>query len=183
MQLSKQYNILRKTGVALLYKGPFSETTIASLNELLKEKLIGEKKRNRILTVFVEMAQNVAHYSQERDEKSGIGILVLRRKAHNWELNCGNSIHPEKVSYLKERLEETKHLSPEELKEKYNIQIRSERPQDSKGAGLGFYEIARKSDLPLVFQFEKGEDGGIFFRLTARFLLIDKEEFSTGEGI
>ncbi len=171
MQLSKQYNILKRTGVALLYKGPFSETTISSLNDLLKEKLEGEKKKNRILTVFVEMAQNVAHYSIERDEKSGIGILVLRRKAHNWELNCGNAIQASRVGYLKDRLEDTKRLSQEELKQRYNEQIRSDRPEESKGAGLGFYEIARKSDLPLVFQFEEGENGDVFFRLTARFLL------------
>ncbi|EPG67783.1 SiaB family protein kinase [Leptospira wolffii] len=174
MQLSKQYNILKKTGIALLYKGPFSETTISSLNELLKEKLEGEKKKNRILTVFVEMAQNVAHYSDERDEKSGIGILALRRKEKNWELNCGNAITREQADFLRSRLEETKKFSPEELKQKYNDQIRSDRPEESKGAGLGFYEIARKSDLPLVYQFEEGEDG-IFFRLTARFLLDGNE--------
>ncbi|TGK00239.1 hypothetical protein EHQ53_09975 [Leptospira langatensis] len=175
MQLSKQYNILKRTGVALLYKGPFSETTISALNELLKEKLEGEKKKNRILTVFVEMAQNVAHYSKERDEKSGIGILALRKKAHNWELNCGNAIDSSQSEFLKKKLEEIKSLSDEELKLKYNEQIRSDRPEKSKGAGLGFYEIARKSDLPLVIQFEEGEEEEIFFRLTARFLLEEAE--------
>lgn len=174
MRLSRQYNVLKDTGVALLYKGPFSETTIASLNELLKEKLEGEKKRNRILTVFVEMAQNVAHYSSERDERTGIGILVLRRKANTWELNCGNAVDSEKASFLRNRLEETSGLSSEELKEKYNSQIRSDRPEESKGAGLGFFEIARKSDLPIIHQFEE-EGGEIFFRLTARFLLDDSE--------
>ncbi|TGL57597.1 SiaB family protein kinase [Leptospira sarikeiensis] len=179
MQLSKQYNVLKRTGVALLYKGPFSETTISSLNDLLKEKLEGEKKKNRILTVFVEMAQNVAHYSIERDEKSGIGILVLRRKAHNWELNCGNAITREQADFLTKRLEETKQYSQEELKQKYNEQIRSDRPEKSKGAGLGFYEIARKSDMPLVYQFEEsGDSEEIFFRLTARFLL--EGAYSTG---
>ncbi|TGK05999.1 hypothetical protein EHO58_09570 [Leptospira selangorensis] len=171
MQLSKQYNVLKRTGVALLYKGPFSETTISSLNDLLKEKLEEEKKKNRILTVFVEMAQNVAHYSIERDEKSGIGILVLRRKAHNWELNCGNAITQEQATYLKGKIEEVKKLSQEELKQRYNEQIRSDRPEKSKGAGLGFFEIARKSDMPLVYQLEEADNGDLFFRLTARFLL------------
>jgi len=52
-----------------------------------------------------------------------------------------------------------------ELKQYYKEKRRNETPESSKGAGLGFIELARKSVKPIEFDVQKIDDEFSFFSL------------------
>ena len=57
-------------------------------------------------------------------------------------------------------------MTLEEIRASYRESLRSEAPEDSKGAGLGFLTMARDASEPLEFEFKNTEDVG-----TAMFFL------------
>ena len=49
-------------------------------------------------------------------------------------------------------------MSKDELKALYKEQLRAEPEKGSKGAGLGFMEIARRASKPIEFDFTDVDD-------------------------
>ena len=58
-------------------------------------------------------------------------------------------------------------MSKDELKALYKEQLRAEPEVGSKGAGLGFTEIARRASKPLEFDFIDLDNNRAFFALKA----------------
>ena len=80
-------------------------------------------------------------------------------------LNCGNVIKSiERVKALRERLEDLKNMSEDDIKAFYKQKLRAEQEEGSKGAGVGLIEIARKSS-EFDFDFIDLNDGTSFFLL------------------
>jgi hypothetical protein len=58
-------------------------------------------------------------------------------------------------------------MSKDELKVHYKEQLRAEPEEGSKGAGLGFMEIARRASKPIEFDFTEVDADHSFFALKA----------------
>jgi hypothetical protein len=58
-------------------------------------------------------------------------------------------------------------MSKDELKALYKEQLRAEPEEGSKGAGLGFMEIARRASKPIEFDFADIDSTYAFFALKA----------------
>ncbi len=58
-------------------------------------------------------------------------------------------------------------MSKEELRALYKEQLRGDPEEGSKGAGLGFMEIARRASKPIEFDFIDFDDKHAFFTLKA----------------
>ncbi|MBM9502523.1 SiaB family protein kinase [Leptospira sp. 201903071] len=169
--LHKQYDHSKKMKSVLYYQGAVTHEILGNLTEILKGRIANEKRKNKILNVFVEMAQNVSHYSSEKEKDYGVGLILVKEKAHILKLSTANFLTPETAAPLREKLDHFLSLTGEEVKELYQEKIKGERPEDSKGAGLGFLEILKKSDFPFRSSFEETSDGEVFFTLTVFFRL------------
>jgi hypothetical protein len=95
----------------------------------------------------------------------GGGILVIGKQEGHYYVSCGNAIQNNKIPDLSEQLTKLQKMSKEELKQYYKEQRRKETPQDSKGAGLGFIELARKSEKPFEFSFDSINEQFSFFSI------------------
>jgi hypothetical protein len=71
------------------------------------------------------------------------------------------------VDRLNARLSRIRDMSKDELKALYKEQLRAEPEIGSKGAGLGFMEIARRASKPLEFDFTTLDNNRAFFALKA----------------
>jgi len=58
-------------------------------------------------------------------------------------------------------------MNKDELKVLYKEQLRAEPEAGSKGAGLGFMEIARRATKPIEFDFADLDANHAFFALKA----------------
>ena len=167
---------LEKEGVILYFNGPVTQGVVEGLARLMRRKMasedLGMKTARTVFTLLVEQMQNIVRYSAEREEterdEGGVGhglVIVGRERDGRMYVACGNRIRTEDGPRLTERIERVRGMSKEDLKAYYKERLRCEPDPDSRGAGLGFIEMARKAGGPLDFSIMDLEGGTSFFSM------------------
>ena len=172
-------NILHKSGVIFCYSGYVTEPVLSGIGEALKRKLqLEEADTNtmrNVFAIFVEQMQNIVRYSAEReaavedDDKTEIryGVLAIGMEGEKFFITCGNKIHINDVDRLNTRLADLQKMDKEGIKTLYKQKLRAPTEETSKGAGLGFIEIARRSSQIIDFDFLNLDEKYAFFCLKA----------------
>lgn len=165
--------------VIFYYMGYFSQNIIAAMADSVKTRVeyIGAASptRRKLFSSFIEMAQNIIHYSADSVDTSGKTNAEMRRGSvcisvenDRYYLKCSNLVHADIADHLREKLAHLRTLTNEEIRLEYKETLRADTPQESKGAGLGFLTMARDASEPLDFEFvPEGEGGNMMFCLTA----------------
>jgi hypothetical protein len=176
--------MLHTRGVIFAYSGYVTEPVLSGVGEALKRKLAIDdadtKTLRSVFAVFVEQMQNIIRYSAEKAEASlppaadtralmeiRYGILTIGREGRDYVVCAGNLVERADVERLRARLSRIRDMSKDELKALYKEQLRAEPEQGSKGAGLGFMEIARRASKPIEFDFTDVDKTHAFFALKA----------------
>jgi len=168
--LNKFKQTLDVRGIIFTFCGPMSHDIVEGLGGALRNKMeedeVSRTVSSKVFSIFVEQVQNVINYSQEKDpndSEMSFGIVVVGKSDDKFFVTGGNKITNEKVEKLRNNLTQLQQMNKEELKQFYK-QKRKEGPDEhSKGAGLGFIEMARKSSEPIEFNFEKIDEESSFF--------------------
>ncbi len=153
--LYNQYLEIKDHKVLVSFKGAVSQDILTEFGTMIKSSLSAETKTNRIFAVFVELAQNILHYSAEKESNSigtaGVGIILLKEKQDRFFLSSGNMVDNQSVEKIKAKCEKVNGMNKDQLKAFHQELIRGDRPKDgiSRGAGLGIVDIARKCDSPI----------------------------------
>ncbi|HPF09586.1 MAG: SiaB family protein kinase [Candidatus Cloacimonetes bacterium] len=170
------YRLMRDNHIQFSYKGPITRDVLASLGDAIKEKLHRDdcdaKVVRRIFSILVETAHNIFKYSSEQvlseetQKSTGIGLIGIgKHAADTFLVFSGNIVSSEEADDIKQRLELINSLSREELKQSYKAQLKSGTVSENGGAGLGLYEVARKSERPIDFSFTDLDNGNKFFEM------------------
>lgn len=171
---------MHRRGAMFCFSGFMTEPVLTGLGSALRKKLevedMDRKTVKGIFSVFVELVQNVIRYSAERDTGTSdrevvdlrYGVVAVGRQEGQFYIACGNLIENKDVERLSSGLENILSLDREELKDLYKSTLRGPTPETSKGAGVGFIEIARKAPNGFEFDFEKIDDNHSFFAVRAR---------------
>ncbi len=167
-------NALDREGIIFTFCGPISHDIVEGVGVTLKSQLaesaIKQTTAMKVFAVFIEQVQNVINYSQERtdfDSDMGMGIIVIGEHKQKHFIVGGNKIKTSKVPILEKNLTELVAMDKDELKAFYKQKRKKNDGDDSKGAGIGFIEMARKASQPLEFSFEKIDDEYSFFSIEA----------------
>jgi len=170
---------VERRDVIFYYVGYFSQTIIAAMADAVKLRAehtgAVAVTRRKLFSSFIEMTQNIVHYSADSYEKQGISEASMRHGAvfisltdERYYLHCSNPVNAVVAEKLREKLEHLRSLTIDEIKLEYKEMLRSETPPDSKGAGLGFLTMARDASAPLEFEFSPpAADGTSMFYLRA----------------
>lgn len=171
-------SVFCKYRVFLSFSGPLSQDLTVEMGEILKTKMKLEGATiSTILKVFsimVEVNHNIIHYSAEKafkkgnspeGGKTGCGIITIGQDKDTYYLMAGNLIEKERISKIKESLDKLIHMDRHDLKKYYKEKRKQGPDSESKGAGLGFIEIARKVSRPLEYDFRDVENDLAFFSL------------------
>ena len=165
--------------VVFYYYGYFSQSIILAMADTIKLSLASTdaapSAKRRLFSCFVEMAQNIVHYSaraltapSRSDAEVRQGSMCIGREGDRLYLLCANHVAADEAGALREKLETLRTMTLEDIKRAYQTTLRSERPESSKGAGLGFLTVARDASEPLDFGFVQEEGGaGTMFYLKA----------------
>ncbi len=178
-------SLLHKQGIIFAYSGYFTEPVLSGVGEALKRKLVIDdadtKTLRSVFAVFVEQMQNIIRYSAEtlwQDPESGRaapapsaeirhGILTIGKENDEYVVYSGNLVQRSDVERLRDRLTKIRDMSKDELRAMHKERLRSGPEEGSKGAGLGFMEIARRASKPIEFDFVDVDDAYAFFSLKA----------------
>jgi hypothetical protein len=176
--LSNLYDLkamLNKQGIFFCFGGPISQELMVGIGDTLRNKMELDDANSativKVFSMFVEQSQNIIHYSAERTPPDSetpelsSGIIGVGCDDEYYYVSCGNMIHNEAIESLREQLTKLQVMNKKELKQYYKEKRRNEKPEDSKGAGLGFIELARKSVKPIEFEVQRIDDEFSFFSL------------------
>jgi len=172
------FEFSQRRNVIFYHKGYFSHNIVAAMSEVVKLQLevagVKASTRRRIFSSFIELSQNIVHYSSdllvEGNGQGGAireGAMSIFREGERHLMVCINPISTIAVEHLRQYIEPLCGMSVDEIKEAYKVSLRAETPADSKGAGLGFLTMARDASAPLEFAFHprEGDPGTTLFCL------------------
>ncbi len=173
---------INRENIIFCFCGPISQVLIVEIGNMLKLKMDqGKSGKNKstlskVFSILVEQVQNIIHYSDEKYQVNSevygidqlsIGIIAVALDENVCSVISGNQIRNPKIPRLESRLLNVQKMDKNQLKTYYKKQQRSEPLNDSKGAGLGFIEIARKTNYPIEFNFTPIDKNYSFFTIKA----------------
>ncbi|MCF8106478.1 MAG: SiaB family protein kinase [Desulfohalobiaceae bacterium] len=175
-QIQKFYEQLKEEGIVFSFTGPVSQSLLEGIGETLRQKMTLEETSttvtHKVFSIFVELMQNVINYSAEKgtgeyEQDLSFGILIIGKRDEHFYIQCGNYITRAQKGPLTEKLSKIQSMNKDELKKYYKEQRRKETADESKGAGLGFIEMARKATRPISFDIIPIQTEKEFFVVTA----------------
>ena len=170
-QESVFFELAQQRNLIFYHKGYFSHNIVAAMSEVVKLQLevagVGAPTRRKLFSSFIELSQNIVHYSsdllvdgQEQGGtiREGAMYIVTEGERQRHHMLCVNPIATAAVKDLRETLEPLRNMSLDEIKQAYKASLRADTPAQSKGAGLGFLTMARDASEPLEFAFSPRVD-------------------------
>lgn len=182
IDLFTYYQSMSGMNVVLAFEGAISQSILVGLAEMIKEKLSVEsfqsKISKKIFSIFIELAQNIHHYSIEKvqvaEGKSvGKGIIIVQENENEYLVSSGNLMKSENSKPILDKCNLINSLKPEELKSFYKQQVKIPRAFDNDGGGIGLIDVARKSNSKLDVQIKNVDEESSFFILSVK---INKEK-------
>ena len=172
-EIQNFYHQLQEKGIIFSFSGPISQSLLEGIGQTLKQKMSLEETStnvvHKVFSIFVELMQNIINYSaqritaQEADEELSYGVLIVGKENDHFYIISGNYIQENQKDPLQEKLAKIKSMDRDELKQFYKQQRRLQSDDASKGAGLGFIEMARKATYPIEYEIDSIENGYRFF--------------------
>lgn len=170
------YRLMRDNDIQFSYKGPITQDVLGSLGEAIKENMYREdcdaKVVRKVFSILIETAHNILKYSSEQVvsdnnmRSSGVGLIGISKKDTDTIIVfSGNIVESKEVEIIRKRLEHINSLSREELKQSYSSQLKTGNISENGSAGLGLYEVARKSGRPIEFSFADLDEDNKFFEM------------------
>lgn len=159
------FELAKQRDVIFYHMGYFSQSIIAAMAEVVKLQLeisgVNGPTRRKLFSSFIELSQNIIHYSSDSLNEQVSNASLLRQGAvcisaegDRHLMLSANPIASKDVDRLREKLEPLRTMSEDEIKQAYKVTLRAETPEGSKGAGLGFLTMARDASSPLEFSFQ-----------------------------
>lgn len=172
--------VLLRKGIMFAYSGYVTEPVLNGVGEALKRKLAIQdadtKTVRSVFAIFVEQMQNMIRYSAEKVPPDvpldaplelRFGVLTIGQENGDYVVHAGNLVLHADVERLRQRLSALSAMDREQLKVAYKEQLKAGPDEYSKGAGIGFIEIARRASKPIEFDFMEVDGKHAFFALKA----------------
>lgn len=174
MSINKKLSILEynqnleKDHIVICYRGPFLDRVLAIIGEKInivinKNPLLNKK----IFSIFLELAQNVAYYSEEREEDAnkqiGRGSFLITESESHYTIASANLIKKEWAQEVLEKSELINTLDTEGLR-KLKRELRNQpRKENQIGGNIGLVDIALKAGSPLQVEITDVNDIHSYF--------------------
>lgn len=173
------YNMLKRNNVNIIYSGPIWADGVEGIGGTLRKRLelddLPLSASQSVFSVFVEQMNNMLLYSSEKqtfhmpDKKPfGVssGVFILGAQDKKYFLQSGNVMKDDGVSTIRDRIDYLNTLDKAQMRKFYKEQIKQENKNpESKGAGLGLIEIARRASSKIEYSFTPLGDGLTFFAM------------------
>lgn len=167
---------LEEYKVLICFSGQFSQGIVEQLCEFIKEQMTeGEgAKYNpmKVISIFVEQAQNIINYNLENknhryyDQIVESSIVTIGKTADGFFVTSGNILDKRDFEPLVEKIKFLDSLDSVELKKHYKEVMRKDTPAvNGRGAGLGLIQMARKAKSPIEYMNYSVNDQLIYFQI------------------
>ncbi len=158
--------------VLISYKGPFGGNILVLIGDYIKNIIKQDKKSSRkIFTIFIELAQNIAYYSNEKKQLSnkeeGVGILIISEFPEFYTFSAGNIVKNDDIVPVIEKCEIINSLNRENLR-KYKREQRNQPAGQKGNAHIGLIQVALTSENPLEIEVNPITENTSFFSIRVK---------------
>lgn len=171
------YELLSKE-VIIAYRGTFEKSVLAILAKNIEQSVDSSSVlKRKFFRMFLEFAQNIAHYSAEQvatseSEESGSGLLILKHgNKDNYMFLSGNLVNTEKLDYINEKVDYINSLDRDGLREYKREQYKL--VESGKKSNLGLLQIALISGSKVVVNSKKIDEEKSFITISSEVPNID----------
>lgn len=164
--------------IKLSYKGTVTFQLIDSILQIISSRLdVIEDNiniRRKVYCVLMECLQNLTLHIEEIEKlstpnyDSSCALLTIENDNDGYIISTGNFVKNDKIELLKGRLDEINNCNLEELKTLYNKILTNNTYNAKGGGGLGFVDIARKTNGKLKYDFIEVDKDYSFFHLVVK---------------
>jgi len=153
---------MSKRHLILIYEGEFTQEVTKSVLAMAERNMdsFGEDSgvKRKVFNVMVECLQNIskhaANYEPGRYAKNN-ALFMIGKHDSDYLITSGNAVNTVDVPEMGAKIDRINALDKDGLKDLYKHIITSKPGLSEKGgAGLGFVDMARKSGMPLEYDFE-----------------------------
>lgn len=170
------FKLMKPHEVSLVYEGEITHAITKAFASLAESAMGKEEEslstQKKVFHVMVECLQNISKHAEATEtsskNKEKRGVFLIHKNEEQYGITTGNIIEKENIECLRNQLNLINGLDKEGLKKMYIEQIRVGSLSDKQGAGLGFIDIAKKTQNPLEFHFLEIDNKLSFFILTSR---------------
>jgi phosphoserine phosphatase RsbU/P len=156
------------------YEGLFSQKVIENDIEIFERDVQPVLPKNVFKTFIfcsTEFMQNVCYYSQMRDidedgKEYGMGTFTIEIDESKIKIKSVNKVTASQFDRAMFRITHFNSLTLEELKELKKKKMKSEREEDSRGGGIGFIEMIRRTGSKVKMDKEFPPDNNLTLELT-----------------
>ena len=165
--------------IHIIYNGPIWASGIDGIAEMMLKRLelddMPYSASQGVFSVFVEQINNMMMYSAEKDQRSDAqgnltqvskGIFILGIHDSAYFVYTGNVLTDKNAATLQSRIDHLNTLDKKELRKYYKQQLHAENDnEESKGAGIGLIEIARRASDRIEYELEPLGEGLQYFTM------------------
>lgn len=159
---------LQDGNILVAYKGPITHLVLGEISQTVRQYLTTSPRINRkLFSIFIELAQNVAYYSSERNYIGneqygpGIGTIIIKELENHYRVISGNIVTNEDAAKIFLKSETVNSLDREGLRE-YKRAMRGDGNNLQKG-NIGLIQIALTSHSKLDVKITPLNDKNSFF--------------------
>ncbi|MBR4266925.1 MAG: hypothetical protein IKQ46_12805 [Bacteroidales bacterium] len=174
MEFSRDHNCMLKLSKEvcetqgkklMFFNGVFGRVPFAMIDayceDILDQPAIVNKK---VRTVFVELAQNINFYSEQRENNKGIGFISVCQTADGFMITSANTASKYNESRLSQRLENIKLLDKSGM-HSYKRKLMHENFQNTETANIGVVQSSIIAEAKFRYDSVKIEDNLYFITL------------------
>jgi len=127
----------------------------------------------KLITLLIEILENVMKYSDNfieftRKHPEFQPEFILSRNGASYLIESVNPVKESDISIVRQKIDKVNSLDLTALKALYRETIRNGSFTDKGGAGLGFIEMAKTTNGPLFYQFDRISEQFYNFKLYLR---------------
>jgi len=164
--------------VLMSYTGPFDGQVLSMFGKNIEHSISANKSLNKtIFKVFIELAQNVSYYSEEKEhtkkgEDSGVGTFIIQNFKDYYYFILGNPINEKHREILADKCLKINSYDREGLRA-YKRELRK-LPAGKRGTGnIGLVQAALLSRNPLDIAFINIDSSKSFYVVAVK---INKQQ-------
>jgi hypothetical protein len=168
------YSKMTENNLVMIYEGDFNQEIAKSVLNMAERNFDSESielsTKKKIFNVMVETLQNICKHQdlvKDQNDQKMPAIFMIGYDFEKYHIITGNSIYNKRIEQLKSKIDIVNSHDKDGLKQLYKEARINSTISEVGGAGLGFIDIARKSENQIYYHFEPIEDEISFVTIEA----------------
>ncbi len=161
------HQLMESNKLIMLYEGEFTQEitkgVLAMTERNLDKDSVEAGIKKKIYNVMVEVLQNICKHQASSSDDAKTAVFMIGEDEEHFFVISGNTIQQNKIAAIEEKLNLINSKDKDGLKLLFRDLRLSATISEAGGAGLGFVDIARKSESKLKFQFDLIKDDLYYF--------------------